>query len=72
MPLSAMFGELARQNDVLERDELINYMQGLRPQSPHFDLKQARHHVLLDQPEAFASAIDQQMANWQAQGVFTD
>jgi pimeloyl-ACP methyl ester carboxylesterase len=72
LPLSAMFGELAHQHDTLDREELIGYMQSLRPQSPHFDLLQAHHHVLLDQPVAFASAIDQQMAAWQAQGVFTD
>ena len=70
LPLSAMFGELAREHDTLDRDELIGYMQGLRPQSPHFDLLQARHHVLLDQPVAFATAIDQQMAAWHAQGLF--
>ena len=71
IPLSAMFGELAREHDDISREELIGYMQALRPQSPHFDLLQARHHVLLDQPVAFASAIDQQMAVWTAQGVFS-
>lgn len=72
LPLSAMFGELARDLDNISRDDLISYMQSLRPQSPHFDLLQARHHVLLDQPVAFASAVDQQMAAWQGQGVFGD
>lgn len=72
LPVSAMFGELAREHDTIDRDELIGYMQGLRPQTPHFDLSQARHHVLLDQPVAFAAAINQQMAAWQAQGSFTD
>ena len=70
VPIAAMFGELAREHDTLDRDELIGYMQSLRPQSPHFDLLQARHHVLLDQPVAFASAIDQHMATWHVQGVF--
>lgn len=70
IPLSAMFGELAREHDTLDRHELIGFMQSLRPQSPHFDLLQARHHVLLDQPLSFATSVGQQMQNWQAQGVF--
>ena len=70
LPVSSMFGELAREHDTVDRMELINYMRDLRPQSPHFDLLQARHHVLLDQPLAFAASCGQQMQSWQAQGVF--
>jgi pimeloyl-ACP methyl ester carboxylesterase len=70
LPLSAMFGELAREHDDISREELVGYMQGLRPQSPHFDLLAARHHVLLDQPLAFASSVMMQMQSWQTQGAF--
>ena len=70
IPLSAMFGELAREHDTILREDLIAYMQELRPQSPHFDLLAARHHVLLDQPVAFASSVEQQMQSWHAQGAF--
>ena len=70
IPLTAMFGELAREHDTIDRHELIGFMQDMRPHSPHFDLLGARHHVLLDQPIAFAASVGQQMQNWQAQGVF--
>ena len=70
LPISAMFGELAREHDNVDRKELIDYMRELRPQSPHFDLLAARHHVFLDQPLAFAASVEQQMQNWQTQGLF--
>ena len=70
VPVAAMFGELSHDWENITRNEIIDFMKGLRPQSPHFDLLQARHHVLLDQPLAFAAAVKQQMQNWHAQGAF--
>lgn len=70
LPTAAMFGELSHDWENISRNEIIAFMKQQRPNSPHFDLLNARHHVLLDQPLAFASSIKQQMANWQAEGAF--
>jgi len=42
-------------------------MRGLRPDIPHFDILGARHHIMLDQPLAFAASILMQMETWRAQ-----
>ena len=70
LPSAAMFGELSHDWENISRDEIIAFMRKQRPNMPHFDLLNAHHHVLLDQPLAFASSVKQQMENWQAQGVF--
>jgi hypothetical protein len=70
IPSAAMFGELSHDWENITRNDIITYMKTLRPTMPHFDLLAARHHVLLDQPLAFASSINQQMQNWQAQNIF--
>ena len=70
LPLASMFGELSQNSDKMTRREMIAFMQAQRPDTPHFDLIGARHHVLLDQPLAFASSLKQQMQAWQAQGAF--
>lgn len=70
IPSAAMFGELSHDWENITRNDIIAYMKTLRPTMPHFDLLAARHHVLLDQPLAFASSINQQMQNWQAQNIF--
>ncbi len=70
LPLAAMFGELAHDHETISRNDTIAYMQSLRPEAPHFDLLGAHHHVLLDQPLGFASAITLQMQAWHAQGAF--
>ena len=70
LPSAAMFGELSHDWENISRDEIIAFMRQQRPNMPHFDLLNAHHHVLLDQPLAFASSVKQQMENWQAQGVF--
>ena len=70
LPTAAMFGELSHDWENITRKEIIAYMKGLRPTMPHFDLLGARHHVLLDQPLAFASSIKQQMENLIVQGAF--
>ncbi len=70
LPVACMFGGLSHDWENITRRELVDYMQSLRPQSPHFDLLHARHHVLLDQPIAFATSVKQQIQNWQSQGAF--
>ena len=70
IPSAAMFGELSHDWENITRNDIIAYMKTLRPTMPHFDLLAARHHVLLDQPLAFASSINQQMQNLQAQNIF--
>lgn len=71
LPSAAMFGALSHDWENITRDEIIDFMRQQRPNMPHFDLLNAHHHVLLDQPLAFASSVKQQMENWQAQGVFS-
>lgn len=67
IPLAAMFGALSHDFDTLSRREMIAHMRGLRPDIPHFDILGARHHIMLDQPLAFAASILMQMETWRAQ-----
>jgi pimeloyl-ACP methyl ester carboxylesterase len=69
LPLSCMFGQLASDHDKISRQEVVTFMHGLRPEAPHFDLLAARHHVLLDQPIAFASTLVLQMQAWKSHGA---
>jgi len=70
LPLSCMYGELANDYEKISRQDVIAFMKSLRPDAPHFDLLGARHHVLLDQPLAFASTLVLQMQAWKSQEVF--
>ena len=72
VPLAAMFGAESHDHEDVSRKELTDYMQRLRPDVPHFEIAGAHHHIMLDQPRAFASSIVQQMQTWQSNGVFTD
>ena len=69
VPLAAMFGNESHEFDDMSRHDIITYMQGLRPDAPHFSITGARHHIMLDRPHAFAAACSAQMATWRAQGI---
>ncbi len=70
LPLAAMFGADSHDFDKVTRVDAIAHMQSLRPDAPHYDISGARHHIMLDQPRAFAAAINGQMQNWKASGAF--
>lgn len=71
LPMAAMFGAQSHDFETMTRRDVVDYMQSLHPNAPHFDIFGAHHHIMLDQPQAFASAVMQQMQAWQAQGAFS-
>ncbi len=71
MQVAAMFGALAHDFDTMTRLQVVDFMRGLRPDGAHYDIAGARHHIMLDQPHAFACAILAQMENWRAGGAFS-
>ncbi len=69
--MTAMFGSLANDFDTMTRQEMVEYMRQIRPDVAHYDIVGAHHHIMLDQPHAFASACAAQMEMWRAQKIFT-
>lgn len=62
-PMALMFGR--RSMDY--QPDMIAHMTSLRAQSmPVSIIAQAHHHIMLDQPHAFAAAVLTQMENWRA------
>ncbi|MGK2740671.1 alpha/beta fold hydrolase [Tepidicaulis sp. LMO-SS28] len=49
--------------------ETIAYMKEARPGTPVFTIPHAQHHIMLDQPLAFASAVHALMSTWEAEGA---
>ncbi len=72
LPLAAMFGADSHDFEKTTRAKVIAHMRGLRPDAAHYDISGARHHIMLDQPRAFAAAVVSQMENWRAGGAFQD
>jgi pimeloyl-ACP methyl ester carboxylesterase len=70
LPVAGMFGGASHDFDQISRRDVIAYMRDLRPDAPHYDISGARHHIMLDQPRAFASAVLAQMEFWRASGAF--
>lgn len=59
--VSLMRGE----HSILVTPKVAAYMEGLRPQDPPMvSVPLARHHLMLDQPIAFATAVRAQLAAW--------
>ncbi|MEX0839544.1 MAG: alpha/beta hydrolase [Parvibaculum sp.] len=48
----------------------LAFLRGLSPEKPVFTIPGAQHHIMLDQPHAFAAAVGTLMAQWRAEGVF--
>ena len=50
------------------RDQ-IEFLRELAPERPAFAIAGAQHHIMLDQPHAFAAAVAGLMAQWRADGA---
>ncbi|WP_083762556.1 alpha/beta fold hydrolase [Parvibaculum lavamentivorans] len=62
---ATMFGLNSKDYD----PEKLNFLRRLAPEKPAFTVPGAQHHIMLDQPQAFATAIGATMAQWQAEGA---
>ncbi len=49
----------------------IQFLRNLAPDAPVFTVPGAQHHIMLDQPHAFATAVASIMAQWEADGALT-
>ena len=47
----------------------IDFLRQLAPDKPVFTIPGAQHHIMLDQPHAFAAAVGAVMAQWHAEGA---
>ncbi|PKQ09759.1 MAG: alpha/beta hydrolase [Alphaproteobacteria bacterium HGW-Alphaproteobacteria-12] len=47
----------------------LDVLRRLAPEKPVFTVPGAQHHIMLDQPHAFAAAIGATMAGWRAEGA---
>lgn len=71
IPLAAQFGAMSYDFDTTPRHQVVDYMRRLRPDAPHFDIVGAHHHIMLDQPHAFAASVRAMMESWRASGAFS-
>ena len=69
-PLAVMFGANSHDFDNITRREANAFMCQLNPSAAFFEIPDARHHIMLDQPHAFAAGVAAQIASWQGQGFF--
>ena len=69
-PLAVMFGANSHDFENMTRRETNAFMCGLNPKAAFFEIPDARHHIMLDQPHAFAAGVATQIASWQGQGFF--
>ena len=69
-PLAIMFGANSHDFEHMTRREANAYMCKLNPKAAFFEIPDARHHIMLDQPHAFAAGVSAQIASWQIQGCF--
>ena len=65
--VGVMYGDISKDHDL----ETMAFMRGLRPEAPIFTVPFAQHHIMLDQPVAFASAVGSLMADWEAKGALS-
>ena len=65
--VGVMYGDISKDHD----PETMAFMRGLRPEAPIFTVPFAQHHIMLDQPVAFASAVGTLMADWGAKGALS-
>ncbi len=47
----------------------LDFLRKLAPEKPVFTIPGAQHHIMLDQPHAFAAAVAALMARWHADGA---
>ena len=60
-----MFGRDSKDYD----PKTITFLRALTPEKPVFTVPNAQHHIMLDQPQAFATAVGALMAQWQSEGA---
>ena len=63
-PKATMFGLESKDYDPAS----IKYLREIAPEAPVFTVPGAQHHIMLDQPHAFATAVASLMAQWDAEG----
>ncbi len=49
--------------------EKLDFLRRLAPEKPAFTVPGAQHHIMLDQPHAFAASVAAVMAQWRAEGA---
>ncbi len=64
-PKATMFGLESKDFDPAS----IKFLRELTPDAPVFTVPGAQHHIMLDQPHAFATAVASIMAQWEADGA---
>jgi pimeloyl-ACP methyl ester carboxylesterase len=64
-PKATMFGLESKDYDPAS----IKYLREIAPEAPVFTVPGAQHHIMLDQPHAFATAVASLMAQWEADGA---
>lgn len=62
---ATMFGLDSKDYD----PKTVQFLRELSPEKPVFTVPNAQHHIMLDQPQAFATAVAVLMAQWQAEGA---
>lgn len=65
--VGVMYGDISKDYD----PETMAFMQSLRPEAPIFTVPFAQHHIMLDQPVAFAASVTTLMADWEAKGALS-
>jgi len=65
-PVGVMYGDISKDHD----PATLAFMRTLRPEAPIFTIPYAQHHIMLDQPVAFAASVATLMADWEAKGSF--
>ena len=72
IPLAYMFGGRSHNDDTkdFQQPAIAEYVRAARPDVPFYEIPDARHHIMLDRPHAFAASIATQMEQWRAAGHF--
>lgn len=63
--VGVMYGHISKDHD----PDTMAFMKSVRPEAPIFTIPYAQHHIMLDQPIAFASAVAALMSDWEAKGA---
>lgn len=66
-PVAVMYGHISKDYD----PDTMAYMQSQRPEAAIFTVPHAQHHIMLDQPVAFASSVMSIVSGWEANGLLS-
>lgn len=64
-PSATVFGLESKDYDAAS----VAFLRDLAPHRPVFTVPGAQHHIMLDQPHAFASSVGSLMAQWETEGA---